>query len=182
MNDTQSSLWFSDTFSQLDPLLQTLHLKGGKLSGPVCITIADGIAGRLGRKLARKLGIPTDNKNHSLQVNISHCDDGLHWDRCFDNTNEFKSVFKPVGNYSNGYWLEDTGELQLQLTVDIKDGGWYWCCEEIRVHGLKTPNWLLPKTTAYKTVENGSYRFYVGLSVPVFGTLLSYNGLLDITT
>lgn len=181
MNETQSNQWFGDSFNKLDPLLQELHITGGKLSGPVCINITEGIAGVLARKIARKLGIPTDNKNHTLQVNITHCEDGLHWDRCFDNTNEFSSVFKPVGRYPPGYWIESTGEFELQLKVDIKDGGWHWRCVESRALGLKIPDWLFPKTSAYKTIENGAYRFYVGLSLPVLGTLLSYSGLLDIS-
>ena len=176
MIKTKSSEWFGDSFARLDPLLQDLHVNGGKLSGPVSIEVN----GRMGKRLAKKLGIPADNGSHTLQVNISHGDDGLHWDRCFDQSNQMKSVFKPVGDISNGYWIESTGAIRLHLMVDIKDGGWHWRCIKASVKGIKIPLWLFPTTTAYKVVENGSYRFYVGISLPVFGQVLSYSGLLGI--
>lgn len=181
MTTTQSSEWFAEKFNTLTPLLQDLHINGGKLTGPVNIYIANGIRGIFAKKIAHKLGIPTSKGDHTLQVDISHCKDGLHWDRCFDNTNIFKSVFKPIGKHSNGYWLENTGKLQIQLTVEIKEGGWYWRVLKSKIYGVNIPLFLFPKTTAYKVIENNSYRFYVGISYPIFGTLLSYSGLLNIT-
>lgn len=41
------------------------------------------------------------------------------------------------------------------------------------------PLWLLPRTTAYKRIENDRYHFYVGFSLPLLGTLLSYSGNLS---
>ena len=180
MQETQSSLWFEDNFKKLHPLLQDLHIHGGILSGPVNITLAKGLPGVFAERIAKKLGIPTTKQAHTLQVNISHCEDGLHWDRCFDNANEFKSIFKPVGTQSTGYWLENTGDFQLKLTVDIQQSAWHWRCIKNSIKGINIPMWLFPQTTAYKTIENNAYRFYVGFSLPVFGEVLSYSGLLNI--
>jgi len=154
-------------------------MKGGQLTGRVSIKIPVGIAGLIGQRVAKKLGIPVNRGDHLLNVEITPCEDGLHWDRCFDGNSKVKSVFKPVGTKSDGYWVESTGAIQLYLTVDIKEGGWYWRCLQARINSIKVPLWLLPRTTAYKVIENESYRFYVGFSLPLFGHIFSYSGLLN---
>jgi len=178
MTHTKSSEWFGQHFNHLAPLLRQLHTHGSELTGPVDITIANGVAGRIGRRIADMLGIPTDSHQHTLKVVISHNDDGLSWDRCFDEQHLFYSTFTAVGTIENGYWLETTGAIQLMLTVDIKHGGWYWRTLKASFKGIPIPLWLLPGTHAYKVIENNAYRFYVGISVPLFGEVLSYSGLL----
>lgn len=179
MTATPSSRWFGEHFNELHPLLQAIHTDGGTLAGPVSITLGRGLAGLVGRRLASKLGIPVDAGEHSLQVTISNQADGLHWDRCFDGKQWMRSLFQPVGQWPEGYWVESTGPIRLSLTVDIRQGGWYWQFIKGQLGIIPLPRWLLPQTTAYKRIENGRYRFYVGISVPMLGTVLSYSGLLD---
>ena len=179
MLNNYASKWFEENYYELSPLLQDLHNDGGQLTGPVFINIPTGVAGLIGKKLARKLGIPINNGDHTLQVEIKHSNDGLHWNRCFDGMKKMESVFKPIGNKASGYWIETTGTVQLKLTVDIEDGGWYWRVLSAKVRGIKIPLWLFPKTNAYKVIEGDSYHFYVGFSVPLLGEVLSYSGLLQ---
>jgi len=169
--------WFGDEFSKLAPELQQLHLNGGKLAGMVQVAYGNGMAGVIGRRLAKKLNIPPAG-DHAFIVNISHHEDGLHWDRLFNNAKEMKSTFTPVGNIKNGYWLEATGPLQIKLTVEIKGGGWSWKNLSYSFLGIPLPRWLFPQTQAYKVIENGKYRFHVAFAIPVLGELLSYSGLL----
>lgn len=93
MTNTKSSDWFGQSFYKLHPLLQALHLRGGVLSGPVEIELGKGFAGIVGKRLAKKLGIPLGDHQHTLQVSISHYADGLHWDRCFDEKHPVKSCW-----------------------------------------------------------------------------------------
>ena len=137
-----------------------------------------GISGFIGRRLSKKLNIPKAGKN-DLIVDISHQEDGMHWDRSFNHVMEMKSIFEPIGNIKNGYWLERTGPLHMKLTVEIKDGGWYWNALSYKFLGITLPNWLLPQSEAYKYIENGKYRFCVAFSAPFLGKLLSYSGLLS---
>jgi hypothetical protein len=51
--------WFGESFTALDPLLQDLHRHGGKLSGKVDLKFGSGLAGLIGRRLATKLGLPS---------------------------------------------------------------------------------------------------------------------------
>ncbi|MGO1118487.1 DUF4166 domain-containing protein [Rhodovibrionaceae bacterium A322] len=171
--------WFQEDFSQLNPQLQNLHQTGGILSGLVTLTYGRGLAGFMGRHLAKKLGLPAAGQ-HSLSVEIRPGNEGLKWDRTFNTDQVMKSLFVPVGTRTNGYWLETTGDITLQLTVDIVEGGWHWRCQKMTLRGIPLPLWLLPKTTAYKSIEQGRYRFFVGFSLPVIGPLLSYSGLLDL--
>jgi len=179
LNSTPSSHWFGQRFSELHPLLQALHVNGGTLSGPVTITLGDGLAAIVGRRLGTKLGIPVDGNQHTLQVTLSHRSDGLHWDRCFDGDHWMRSLFEPVGQWPDGHWLETTGPIKLRLTVDIRDGGWYWRVLKGQIGGVTLPAWLLPNTTAFKRIEDGRYRFHVSIAMPLLGTVLSYGGLLE---
>ena len=182
MSSTLVADWFGSKFTDLHPLLQQLHKHGGQLTGSVEVDIPNGIAGKFGVRLARKVGIPSTGRTHKLVVTISHHADGLHWDRCFDDQTTMKSVFKPVGTLPGGYWIESTGPLRLYPTVEIKDGGWHWRCLKMKMGNWSLPLWLFPGTSAFKSIESGQYRFYVGFNLPLFGTILSYSGLLTAST
>ena len=170
--------WFGGKFNDLHPLLQKLHLEGGNLEGEVEIAYGQGLAGMIGGRLAKKMNLP-EAGTHQLVVSISHDRDGLHWGRSFNNENVVLSVFKPVGSIDNGHWVETTGPLTMHLTVDVNNGGWYWRCRKVRFLGVPVPIWLIPKTNAYKVIEEGQYRFHVEFSLPVVGSLVSYQGLLS---
>lgn len=171
--------WFGTQFEQLHPLLQQLHLHGGRLSGEVAISFGKGIAGIIGRRIARKLGIPDNCLSCHLEVFIHHTDECLIWDRRFGDAQQMISIFKPVGDWQNGYWIETTGFLTLHLAIDIIDGGWYWRVLGAYIGKLKLPLILLPTSEAYKRIEHGKYNFLVKFALPYLGTLLSYKGLLD---
>jgi hypothetical protein len=176
---TQVRSWFGGQFTDLHPLLRNIHLHGGALTGKVEIQMGHGLGKWLGIAIARKFSIPANSGLHLFKVNIFHAEDGLHWHRCFDGHTEMKSLFVPHGTMQDGCWTESTGPVRLALTVDIREGGWYWRCVKTWVHGVRVPLWLLPHTTAYKRIEDGRYRFYVAFSLPLLGTVLSYGGLLD---
>jgi len=178
---TQNNLvtnWFGDQFIELHPLLQRLHVNGGQLKGKVTISYGRGVAGIIGRRFAKRMQLPKTG-THQLLVSISHDDEYLHWNRRFDDQQSVESLFKPVGQIGNGYWLETTGLLSMKLTVDIKDGGWYWRCLNVNFLDFPLPLWLTPRSNAYKIIENGMYRFHVSFSLPVLGSLVSYQGLLE---
>jgi hypothetical protein len=178
MTTTLVSNWFGEAFKNLHPMLQALHTHGGKLNGTVHIEIPSGVGGMIGKRLAKKLGVPTEGATHNLEVTISHENGSLQWNRCFDNATYMRSTFKPVATIANGYWLENTGPLAMLLTVDTRDGGWHWRCLSMRFLRVPLPLWLFPNSKAYKIIEGDKYRFYVGFSLPVLGNVLSYSGLL----
>lgn len=182
MSATAVSTWFGADFAHLHPLLQQLHREGGVLNGNVVLAIPSGVAGWVGRRLAAKMGIPTEAQVCPFEVTISHHTNQLHWSRRFAAGHTLLSIFEPVGDHRSGYWRESTGNTELHLQVDIRDGGWHWRCVGMRVAGVPLPLWLAPRTQAYKQIEAEQYRFYVGFSLPLLGTLLSYSGLLQART
>lgn len=170
--------WFGPAFAQLHPLLQALHRNGGTLRGEVELGYGRGLGAALGRRLALKLGLPKAPGIHGFQVRISHRDGALYWEREFADGGRMVSVFRPVGCWPRGYWEESTGPLRLRLGVEVKEGGWCWRPRRALLGRLPVPLWLLPRSRAYKRIEDGRYRFYVGFTLPLLGTVLSYSGAL----
>jgi hypothetical protein len=179
-------VWFGAEFARLHPLLQRLHTRGGQLDGDVDICVGTGLAGAFGRRLAGKMGIPLGDMRCRMQVTISHDAQHLFWARRFTNgdgaVREMTSVFVPVNHYPDGYWLERTGALQFKMTVDVIEGGWHWRVLGATLHGVPLPVGFMPRSRAYKRIENGGYRFEVAFEMPWLGTLLSYSGWLQLTT
>jgi len=171
--------WFGEEFSRLHPLLQALHRDSGRLGGPVSLQFGRGLAGALGRHLVRKLGMPDVAGQHYLAVEIGHDATTLWWHRTFDRVHQLRSSFRPHGHWPEGHWIENTGPLEVKLAVDVTEGGWYWRVIAIRLRGIRAPLWLIPRATAYKRIEDGRYRFFVGFSLPVLGEAFSYSGLLE---
>lgn len=170
--------WFGESFNELHPLLQQLHETGGVLKGTVQIQLSTNPVSRfMGKRLAKKLGIPTDLAQCPFQAIIRHTPDTLIWGRQFGKQS-MVSTFKPIGVYPTGFWLETTGAIQLRLGVVIKGGGWTWVTQSMRFKALNLPLKIMPRTHAYKSIEAGQYRFAVEFSLPVIGRLLSYSGLL----
>lgn len=174
--------WFGPQFEALHPRLQALHRHGGSLAGPVDIRRGSGIAGWLGRRLARRLGVPTEPVPHRLEVDIRHDGTTLYWHRRFDGASRMDSRFEPVGRWPQGHWRERTGAIALELTVEVVDGGWRWRCRRVRWHGIPLPMALLPHTQAGKWIEDDRYRFEVRFILPGWGEVLAYSGLLELRT
>lgn len=171
--------WFGAHFAVLDPLLQQLHRRGGNLSGQVEIRCGSGLAGVLGRRLARSIGVPVDLPTRGFGVRIEHTDTALVWSRRFEGGARMVSRFEPVGAWPDGCWIERTGALRLRLAVDVVDGGWHWRPLRTTLWGIPLPRWLVPASSASKHVENGRYVFRVAFALAGLGPLLSYAGTLD---
>lgn len=171
--------WLGDNFYQLAPELQQIHTKGGVLVGEIDVILGTGISKFIGQRLAKKLNIPGVGKMQ-LKVDICHDEQALYWRRVFNGTHQVESIFQPQGTQQHGYWLETTGPLTMKLTVDVVDSAWHWRCLGFKFLGVPLPVWLFPQSKAYKRIENGQYRFFVGFHAPLFGHLLSYSGLLQV--
>lgn len=183
MTESIVSKWFGERFRDLHPTLQALHRGGGNLSGVVEIRVGAGIAGWIGKRLAKSFGVPVDLPRRGFCVAISHTADSFQWLRRFDNGAVLRSRFLPVGVWPNGYWIEETGALQMDLAVDIVDQGWQWRPRRASFNGCRLPLWLMPQSRAEKRIlENGNYKFSVEFALPLVGLLLAYSGELEVGT
>lgn len=171
--------WFGASFALLHPQLQALHRNGGQLRGAVQLSFGTGLAGIVGKILARRLGVPPRAGAATLEVNIASDAAGLHWSRRFNHGRTFNSVFEPSGCYPDGYWVERSGPIALRLQVALIDGAWHWKQQRLRVAGIALPGWLTPNTIAAKQAVDGKYLFSVDIRFPLLGSVLAYRGELS---
>lgn len=171
--------WFGNSFQHLDPLIQRLHQYDHTLYGSIQVEYAKGLAGKIGKAISHKFGIPKVSGTSTLTVNISHTSDHLLWSRKFGDSGEcMNSRFYPVGHYPDGKWQESTDGVDITLGVEIKNGTWHWKQKSVKVHGIPIPLLISPKVIAYKEVINGQYNYCVEVLLPGLGRLFKYNGLL----
>lgn len=170
--------WFGGGFARLHPALQALHRDGGRLEGCVRFRIGRGLAGVIGRRAMRRLGIDPGAPEHRLFVDIRHEDGALRWARRFGTAPEAVSWFRPVGRWPAGHWEEQAGPLTLSLAVDTDGGGWQWRQVGCRFQGLPVPAWLAPRIEAGKRIEADGYRFDVAIRLPLLGEILAWGGTL----
>ena len=182
MSENAVKKWFGRSFLQLDPLLQKLHQQASVLNGKINVGYPPGLAGMLGKRLGRKMGIPvnTGTEAYEFTVSINHDSDNLYWDRHFAGSSKMRSSFKPFGNYPDGYWQEKKGLLKVKLQVQLRDGGWYWVQRGLSIGGVPLPTCLLPEVKANKRIEHGKYLFQVKVVYPLLGELLHYEGQLSV--
>jgi hypothetical protein len=174
--------WFDTGFSRLHPLLQSLHRSGGTLLGSIRIQYGRGVASVLGRRMAGRMGLPRQEGEIALHVDIRSDAHALHWDRRFGDSTWMRSRFHPVGTWPQGYWVETVGALRIALRVDVTDGGWRWQPRRVWVHGMRVPMVLMPQVDASKRIEDGRYVFEVRVTLPMLGLLFAYGGRLQAET
>lgn len=175
--------WMGNDFFALHPLLQELHSDGGVLEGDVNIRIPKfGLSHYLGKKLATKLGLPSDNGKHSLKISISQQKDKIIWDRTFDEKYKMTSIFKPVGIKESGFLLEESGPVKMRLTVDVKNGAWHWRWLDVSSKQKSILRLVFPYSKAYKYInDKNEYVFSVQFKLFGLGQILSYEGILERT-
>jgi hypothetical protein len=169
--------WFGSALDGLHPALQALHRQGGAIQGQVAIAFGSGLGGMLGRRIAARLGIPTDRSRCGLRVVIGHSATAMHWVRSFEGGGVSESRFAPRGRYPDGEWIEHTGPVRMRLGVVIVEGDWRWRLHGLSVYGVPVPARLL-RLDASKCIEAGAYRFAVRVALTGIGPLLGYEGLL----
>jgi hypothetical protein len=170
--------WLGDALDQLAPPLQRLHREGGVLLGTVQVELGTGIARWIGRRIARRFGMSGIEGAQVLQVSIRNTPHALHWRRRFNSARAFESVFRPVGSYPQGYWVEETAAMSLRLKVELDKGSWRWHHVGTRLMGMPVPSWLAPRVVAVKSAVGPEYRFSVDIALPLIGHVLSYAGTL----
>ena len=62
--NTAAVTWFGEAFSHLHPDLQVLHYDGGIWAAKIGLSFGKGLAKFMGKRLAKKIGIPLQPGEH----------------------------------------------------------------------------------------------------------------------
>ena len=178
---TVTESWFGSHFKELSAPLQQLHRAGGTLEGNVTFSYGKGLAGALGKRIAKRMGVSALPSTCPFRVEIEHTPTAMIWRRLFNDSVVCESIFEPSGSFDHGYWVEKTGAVQVELGVRLVDGAWHWDCRRVLVHGIVLASILRPVVMAHKRIENGAYCFSVEFRHPWLGSLFSYQGITALT-
>ena len=183
MKKNVTETWFGKNFSELHPKIQKLHSHGGTLTGEVNVEYGEGLGKMLGKRLGKKLGLPQSAGPTSLHIEISHTDTSMVWSRKFGGSNKLMtSCFTPQGSYTNGYWIERTGNIEIHLGVVVQNGAWHWIQRSTIVRNVNVPAAFIPTVKAKKYIQDGLYHFEVELVKQGLGLLVRYSGALEAKT
>lgn len=160
-------------FSNLNPLLQDVHSGRKNLDG--IVEVKRG--GILAKIICSVFRFPKENSNTHLKVECNHNDENMEWVRYFDGF-KMRSVFVSEGEYL----IEKLGPLSLYFKAHVENGNLEYKFSKTKFLGVPMPRILSPKIKAGEKETNGSYEFYVSVSMFLIGFVLSYCGNLAISS
>jgi saccharopine dehydrogenase-like NADP-dependent oxidoreductase len=123
------------------------------------------------------IGLPKAGDAVPVRVTVEREGDGTErWTRMFDG-NAFHSVMNRGPD--NSFW-EKFGPLNFKLKLRVENGRLLYPITQARAWGMPMPQFLLPHTDAFETVdEKGRFVFDVRITLPVGGMLVHYRGWLE---
>jgi hypothetical protein len=165
-----------ETFQVLPSSVQALHTVFDKRcwSGQASVTRGGSALGNL---LCRIIGFPPESAATPVSVTIERRGTSEHWLRDFGGK-RFRSVLSLRGAPGSGIMQERFGPVAFDIHLNLKDGALAYPTGCGRFLGLPLPGWLLPRSEATETDDNGTFRFDVRISLPIAGELVHYKGWL----
>lgn len=169
----QSAL--ADRWNELSPIARRTH----------CVRDMEGFSGlasveRGSSPLARMagwlFGFPEAGTDIPLTVTKTRTSNGEIWERDFGGAT-FKSRLTPSREY---HFREQFGPFTFDLELPVSDGTMYLPVRRGWFLGIPIPGFLLPRSDSREYVEDGAFRFDVGLSAPFGGGLVvRYRGTVS---
>jgi hypothetical protein len=163
-----------DAFDRLPEPVRALHDAAlpARFVGEARVSPARGL---LARAVARWLGFPVHACVAAIAVTIEAAGGGEHWTRDFP-PRPMRSRLWPVG----GRLRERFGPVTVDFLLRADDASLVWKPVALRLFGLPLPAALRRGIEAREWVEKGRYRFAVHGALPGLGTLVRYEGWLDV--
>lgn len=129
----------------------------------------------LARLLTIIAGLPREQRDGPVTVEIAVTDAGERWQRNFGRSRPMVSTMKAV----DGELQESLGVLRFQFRLSARDGGIDWQLIGLRAMGIPLPHRLFKLRTRSDAAPAG-YHFLVTLAVPLLGSVIHYEGTLQI--
>ena len=161
-------------WGRLDEPVRRLHLCA---RGEGTFAVRRG-EGRVTRVVARLLGLPPGGESVPLRLSVEPHGEGERWRRNFAGS-EFVTV---QGEHAGKLMAERTGPFEILFRLKAEGGALAYYQEGafLRVRGLRVrlPRPLAPRVEARERADAGGVRVSVRVTAPLFGPLISYEGLV----
>jgi hypothetical protein len=158
-------------FVKLPALVQQAHRGTIRLSGNAKVERGRGLGGLI----AAIMRLPKSNPKAELVVVAWHFPDQIVWSRSFDGK-VFESTFKR----DDDLLVERMGPLSLYLQPMCEGGRLVYRLIATQIGPIALPRVLAPSMSAWESEKDGKYAFEVSVSLPIFGQMIRYSGVLDL--
>ncbi|HVF17446.1 MAG TPA: DUF4166 domain-containing protein [Steroidobacteraceae bacterium] len=165
-----------EKWDQLPEELRTLHRGSGSQEASGMATVARGKRW-LARLLTRVFGFPQSGDDIPIRVSFAPSPTGERWTRRFG-TREFHSELSAGAGEEEGLLIERFGPFSFGLALVWDEPRLKFIVRHWRLGPIPLPLWLAPISEAHECVEHGRFKFDVGISHPIAGLLVRYQGWL----
>lgn len=164
-----------DAWKSLPAEIRAMHEGAAMAEGSASVERGDGILSRLAARMA---GFPPAAADVPVKVRFVTDGQGETWTRTFG-THGFSSRQFAGRGRSERLLCERFGPLTFAMALVAGKDRLSLVLRRWSFLGLPLPMWLCPRSNAYETVEDGRFRFHVGISHPVVGLIVRYRGWLE---
>lgn len=145
--------------------VRVFHQRAGRFHGRATVTT---------RPWTRWLGLPSRAGEFDIAVDVWRDGEGEIWTRHFP-PRPMQSRLRAEG----GTLVERLGVVTLRFKLHASRAALEWECIDVRVLGVPLPpRWF--GVIARESAQDGHYHFTAGASMPKLGTLVHYEGWLDV--
>lgn len=165
-------------FDTLPPRVRELH---GSASARQWAGHAEVRRGRglIARLIGALIGFPPAGSQVPVVVSLAPEGSAERWTRNFAGRTFASLQF--AGSGRNDYLLvERFGPVSVALALVVEGDRLYLIPRRWSFLGLPMPRALLPKGTSFETEDQGQFRFDVEISLPLFGLIAAYRGMLSL--
>lgn len=166
-----------ESWDKLPLEIQKMHAHEGNSEVRGLARVTRG-TGHLANLVANIIGFPKAGTDIPVHVKFTRQNGKEKWTRTFAE-HPFSSLQYEGRGRSKGFLMERFGPLTFAIAlVPEQDNILRLVVREWRVLGLKLPLWLAPRSSSYEQMKDGKFTFYVDISHPITGKIVTYTGWL----
>jgi len=165
-------------YADLPDVTQAIHNVNGEL-----IVEGRGRVARnkstLGNWLADRLGMPKAATDIPVTVRFDEHDGGEMI--CRNYNGHMLTTYQTEGTgIDQGLLMERFGPVTLYIHLDAHEEGIDFHLQKATIGSVPLPQWLRPRLTARERSRDGQHHYFVRVGLPGVGTLIEYEGLLQL--
>jgi len=165
-----------DAYAALPAPIQAMHELAGTLAAEGRADVERG-SGMLARAIGVLFRFPPAARDIPIRVDFALRDGREIWRRDFDGRSFTSTQEEGRGRFDR-LLCERFGPFAFGLALVCEGGRLNLLARAWSVFGIPMPRALVPHVTAYENVEDGRFRFYVEIKLPLIGLIVRYRGWL----